>query len=154
LAAAVFHRSGHGEVADIQDAYLLLTPLLGTPIAATAFAIALLASGQNSAVTATLAGQIVMEGFLRLRLSPWLRRLVTRLPAIGPAVAVVAIYGADGMARLLIFSQVVLGLQLPFAVVPLVRFTCDRRKMGRFASPPWLAILAVTVAALLIALNV
>jgi manganese transport protein len=154
LAAATFHEGGHHEVAEIQDAYHLLAPLLGAPLAGTVFAIALLASGQNSTVTATLAGQIVMEGFLDLRLPPWLRRLVTRLLAIVPAVVMTALHGESGTAELLILSQVILSLQLPFAVVPLVRFTSDRTKMGAFVSPRWLSRLAWAVAALIIALNV
>ncbi|MGH6943462.1 MAG: Nramp family divalent metal transporter [Geminicoccaceae bacterium] len=154
LAASTFHAAGHSEVAEIQDAYHLLAPLLGVPLASTAFAIALLASGQNSTITATLAGQVVMEGFLEIRLPPWLRRLVTRLLAIVPAVVVTALYGESGTAQLLILSQVILSLQLPFAVVPLVRFTSDPAKMGALASPRWLAALAWAVALLIIALNV
>ena len=154
LAAAAFHRTGQTGVAEIQDAYNLLTPTLGFAAASTLFAVALLASGQNSTVTATLAGQIVMEGFLRLRLKPWLRRVVTRLIAIVPVVIVTWIYGESGTARMLILSQVVLSLQLPFAVVPLVRFTTDRRKMGELVAPHWIAALAWTVAAVIIALNV
>jgi manganese transport protein len=154
LAAAAFHRTGQPGVAEIQDAYNLLTPMLGFAGASTLFAVALLASGQNSTVTATLAGQIVMEGFLRLRLKPWLRRIVTRLIAIVPVVIVAWIYGESGTAQMLILSQVVLSLQLPFAVVPLVRFTTDRRKMGELVAPHWIAALAWTVAAVIIALNV
>jgi manganese transport protein len=154
LAAAAFHRTGQTGVAEIQDAYNLLTPTLGFAGASTLFAVALLASGQNSTVTATLAGQIVMEGFLRLRLKPWLRRIVTRLIAIVPVVIVTWMYGESGTARMLILSQVVLSLQLPFAVVPLVRFTTDRRKMGELVAPHWIAALAWTVAAVIIALNV
>jgi manganese transport protein len=153
LAAAAFHSAGHSEVAEIQDAYHLLAPLLGVPLASTVFAIALLASGQNSTITATLAGQIVMEGFLDIRLPAWLRRLVTRLLAIVPAVVVTALYGASGTAHLLILSQVILSLQLPFAVVPLVQFTSDRAKMGNFVNPRWLKWLAWALAALIIALN-
>ncbi len=154
LAAAAFHSAGHSEVAEIQDAYHLLAPLLGVPLASTVFAIALLASGQNSTITATLAGQIVMEGFLDIRLPAWLRRLVTRLLAIVPAVVVTALYGTSGTAHLLILSQVILSLQLPFAVVPLVQFTSDRAKMGNFVNPRWLKWLAWALAALIIALNV
>ena len=154
LAAAAFHSAGHSEVAEIQDAYHLLAPLLGVPLASTVFAIALLASGQNSTITATLAGQIVMEGFLDIRLPAWLRRLVTRLLAIVPAVVVTALYGASGTAHLLILSQVILSLQLPFAVVPLVQFTSDRAKMGNFVNPRWLKWLAWALAVLIIALNV
>jgi manganese transport protein len=153
LAAAAFHEAGHSDVAEIQDAYHLLAPLLGVPLASTLFAVALLASGQNSTITATLAGQIVMEGFLDLRLPPWLRRLVTRLLAIVPAVVVTALSGESGTAQLLILSQVILSLQLPFAVVPLVRFTSDPAKMGAFASSPGLSCLAWAVAALILALN-
>ena len=134
VSAATFY--GRGEnVAEIQDAYKLLSPMLGVPIASTLFALALLASGQNSTLTGTLAGQIVMEGFLRIRLRPWLRRLITRLIAIVPAVIVTAIYGEHGTASLLVLSQVILSLQLPFAVVPLVVFTSSRRKMGEFVNP-------------------
>src|SRR5215213_9323745 len=153
LAAAAFHTTGQTEVAEIQDAYRLLSPTLGVAAASTLFALALLASGQNSTITATLAGQIVMEGFLRLRLPPWLRRVVTRLIAIVPVVFVAWIYGEGATAQMLILSQVVLSLQLPFAVVPLVRFTTDRAEMGELAAPRWVAVLAWTVAAVIIALN-
>lgn len=154
LAAAAFHTTGQTDVAEIQDAYRLLAPTLGVAAASTLFALALLASGQNSAVTATLAGQIVMEGFLRLRLAPWLRRIVTRLVALVPVVTVAWLYGESGTTQLLILSQVVLSLQLPFAVVPLVRFTTDRMKMGELVAPRWLGALAWAVAAVIIALNV
>jgi manganese transport protein len=153
LAASAFHEAGHHEVAELQDAYHLLAPLLGAPLASTMFAIALLASGQNSTVTATLAGQIVMEGFLDIRLPAWARRLVTRLLAIVPAIVMTALYGERGTAELLILSQVILSLQLPFAVVPLVQFTSDPAKMGAFVNPRWLQALAWTIAALIIALN-
>lgn len=153
LAASVFYAHGHTEVAEIQEAYRLLVPMLGSPLASTLFAVALLASGQNSAVTATLAGQIVMEGFLRVRLPAWLRRIVTRLLAIIPAVLVAAWYGQSGTARLLVLSQVILSMQLPFAVVPLVRFTSDRAKMGVFVNGRWLTLAACMVAALIVALN-
>jgi manganese transport protein len=153
VAAATFYGTGQ-QVAEIQDAYKLLSPTLGVPIASTLFALALLASGQNSTLTGTLAGQIVMEGFLRIRLRPWLRRLITRLIAIVPAVIVSAIYGEHGTARLLVFSQVVLSLQLPFAVVPLVAFTSDRRKMGQFVNPGWITWAAWVTAAVIITLNV
>jgi manganese transport protein len=153
LAAATFHATGQTGVAEIQDAYHLLAPTLGVAAASTLFALALLASGQNSTVTATLAGQIVMEGFLRLRLRPWLRRAVTRLVAIAPVIAIAWLYGESGTAQLLILSQVVLSLQLPFAVVPLVRFVTDRRKMGELVVPGWLGGLAWAVAAVIIALN-
>ena len=153
LAAAAFHSSGQTEVAEIQDAYRLLSPTLGVAAASTLFALALLASGQNSTITATLAGQIVMEGFLRLRFAPWLRRAVTRLLAIVPVLVVTSIYGESGTAQLLVLSQVVLSLQLPFAVVPLVRFTSDRTKMGELVAPRWMAALAWIVAAIIISLN-
>jgi manganese transport protein len=128
--------------------------VLGVTVASTLFAVALLASGQNSTLTGTLAGQIVMEGFLNIRLRPWLRRLITRLIAIVPAVFVTALYGAKGTNDLLVFSQVVLSLQLSFAVIPLVLFTSDRRKMGEFASPFWLKALAWATAGLIVCLNV
>ena len=153
LAAAAFHTTGRTEVAEIQDAYQLLTPVLGAAAASTLFAVALLASGQNSTVTATLAGQVVMEGFLRLRLPPWIRRLATRLLAIIPAVTVAALYGESGTARLLVLSQVVLSMQLPFAVIPLVHFTADRAKMGGLAAPRWLSVLAWAMAAVIVVLN-
>ena len=152
IAASTFHSSGHAEVAEIQDAHKLLTPLLGAG-ASTAFALALLASGQNSTLTGTLAGQIVMEGFLNIRLRPWLRRLITRLIAIVPAAFVAIFYGESGTAKLLILSQVILSLQLSFAVFPLVMFTSDRVKMGRFVNPGWLKVLAWTVACVIAALN-
>ena len=154
LAAATFHVAGRTDVAEIDEAYRLLSPMLGVGAASMVFAIALLASGQNSTVTGTLAGQIVMEGFLRIRLPTWARRLVTRLLAIVPAVLVVGASGDAGATRLLVLSQVVLSLQLPFAVVPLVRFTGDSGLMGRFASPAWLRALAWTIAAVIIGLNV
>ena len=153
LAAAVFHTNGQNDVADIGDAYHLLAPLLGTTVASTLFAVALLASGQNSTITGTLAGQIVMEGFLDLRLPPWLRRLITRLIAIVPAVIVTALSGEHGAGQLLILSQVILSLQLSFAVVPLVRFTSERRKMGEFTNGPLLTAVAWAVAATIIGLN-
>jgi manganese transport protein len=153
LAAATFHQAGHPEVADIGDAYRLLTPLLGTTLASTLFAIALLASGQNSTITGTLAGQIVMEGFLNIRLPAWLRRLITRLIAIVPAVIVTAMYGEHGAGSLLILSQVILSLQLSFAVVPLVYFTSQRAKMGRFVNSPLLAGTAWAVAVVIMSLN-
>jgi len=153
VAAASFHGSGQ-TVAEIQDAYHLLSPTLGVAAASTLFALALLASGQNSTLTGTLAGQIVMEGFLRIRLRPWLRRLITRLIAIVPAVIVTALYGEHGTANLLVLSQVVLSLQLSFAVVPLVKFTSDRLKMGEFTIPTWLKLLAWITTAIIISLNV
>jgi manganese transport protein len=153
LAAATFHRAGRTDVAELDQAYAFLSPLLGSTLAPTLFAIALLCCGLNSTVTATLSGQIVMEGFLRWRIAPWLRRLVTRAIAIVPAVLVTIWAGAKGTGQLLILSQVVLSLQLPFAVVPLVMFTASRRKMGPFVAPRWLTALATTIAALIIALN-
>jgi manganese transport protein len=153
LAAATFHPSGYREVADIGDAHRLLAPLLGTGLASVLFAVALLASGQNSTITGTLAGQIVMEGFLNIRLPAWLRRLITRLIAIVPAVIVTALYGERGAGGLLILSQVILSLQLSFAVVPLVLFTGERRKMGEFANGRLLSAVAWTVAAVIVGLN-
>lgn len=153
LAAATFHTAGRTDVAEIQQAHELLAPMLGAAAASTLFAVALLASGQNSTVTATLAGQIVMEGFLAIRLKPWLRRLITRLIAIVPAVSVAALYGESGTAKLLVLSQVVLSMQLPFAVIPLVAFTSDRAKMGAFANPRWLKLAAWTIAAVIVGLN-
>jgi manganese transport protein len=153
MAAAVFHGSGHENVADINDAYLLLAPLLGTTAASVLFAVALLLSGQNATLTGTLAGQIVMEGFLSIRLRPWLRRLITRLVAIVPAVLVIGMAGERGAGPLLILSQVVLSLQLPFAVFPLVMFTTDRRRMGQLVNPRWMTALAWPVAAVIAALN-
>ena len=153
MAAAAFHGTGHQDVADISDAYQLLSPLLGTKLASILFAVALLLSGQNATLTGTLAGQIVMEGFLNLRLRPWLRRLITRLLAIVPAIIVIVLYGERGTGPLLILSQVVLSLQLPFAVFPLVMFTSDRRKMGRFVAPLWVKMLAWPVAVVIAALN-
>jgi manganese transport protein len=152
VAAATFHKTGRTEVAEIQDAYMLLTPLLGAG-ASTVFALALLASGLNSTITGTLAGQIVMEGFLNIRLRPWLRRLITRAIAIVPAVIVTYLYGESGTAQLLILSQVILSLQLSFAVFPLVIFTSDRAKMGEFANPTWVKVLAYTVAFIIGSLN-
>jgi manganese transport protein len=154
VSAAAFHGSGNQEVADIGDAYKLLSPLLGTSAASVLFAVALLCSGQNATLTGTLAGQIVMEGFMNIRLRPWLRRLITRLIAIIPAIVVVALYGEQGTGQLLILSQVILSLQLPFAVFPLVRFTTDRSKMGRFVAPLWVGSLAWLVAVIIAALNV
>jgi manganese transport protein len=153
MAAAAFHGSGHEDVADIGDAYQLLSPLLGTKLASILFALALLLSGQNATLTGTLAGQIVMEGFLNLRLRPWLRRLITRLLAIIPAIVVIVLYGERGTGALLILSQVVLSLQLPFAVFPLVMFTSDRRKMGAFVAPLWMRMLAWPVALIIAVLN-
>jgi len=153
LAAAVFHRSGHTEVAEIGDAYKLLSPLLGFTGASMMFAVALLASGQNSTITGTLAGQIVMEGFLHIHLPNWLRRLITRLVAIVPTIIVTAIYGSSGTARLLVFSQVILSMQLSFAVFPLVRFTSDPALMGPFVNKTWVRVLSWIVALLIAGLN-
>jgi manganese transport protein len=153
MAAAAFHGSGHQGVADINDAYQLLTPLLGTRMASILFAVALLCSGQNATLTGTLAGQIVMEGFINLRLRPWLRRLITRLIAIIPAIIVVALYGERGTGQLLILSQVILSLQLSFAVIPLIIFTSDAEKMGPFASPFWVKAIAWPVAIVIAGLN-
>ena len=153
VAAATFHTSGNSEVAEIQDAYKLLTPLLGAG-ASTVFALALLASGRHSTLTGTLAGQIVMEGFLNLRIRPWLRRLITRLIAIIPAVIVSIMFGESGTAKLLILSQVILSLQLSFAVFPLVMFTSSRLKMGEFVNPTWLKVMAYVVATVIASLNV
>ena len=154
VAAATFHTRGKHDVAEIQDAFQLLSPMLGVGAASILFAVALLASGQNSTLTGTLAGQIVMEGFLNIRLRPWLRRLITRALAIIPAAIVAGLYGESGTAKLLVFSQVVLSLQLPFAVIPLVQFTGDRRKMGEFANPAWVKVLAWTTTAIIVVLNV
>lgn len=154
LAASTFYVAGRHDVAEIGDAYQLLTPMLGAGIASTLFAVALLASGQNSTITATLAGQIVMEGFLNIRLPAWQRRLITRLLAIIPAVTVAVLYGERGTAQLLVLSQVVLSMQLPFAVIPLVAFTSNRAKMGKFANPAWLKWSAWIIAAIIVGLNV
>jgi manganese transport protein len=153
VAAAVFNRSGHFEVAAIQDAYKLLSPLMGAAGASTLFAIALLASGQNSSITGTLAGQIVMEGFIHIKLAPWLRRLITRSIAIIPTIIVVAITGEQGTEKLLLFSQVILSLQLSFAVIPLVIFTGSRKIMGEFVNARWLQGLSWSVAVLIAGLN-
>jgi len=153
MAAAVFHGSGHESVADIGDAYQLLSPLLGTKLASILFAGALLCSGQNATLTGTLAGQIVMEGFINLRLRPWLRRLITRLIAIIPAVVVVGLYGERGTGQLIVLSQVILSMQLSFAVFPLVIFTSDPHKMGHFANPGWLKALAWATAVVIAVLN-
>lgn len=154
VAAATFHFSGYHEVTEIQDAYKLLSPLLGVSAASAIFGLALLASGQSSTLTATLAGQIVMEGFLRFRLPPWLRRLATRLLAIIPALIAIMFFGEQSTGQLLVFSQVVLSLQLSFAVIPLVMFTSDRRLMGEFVNPKWLKVVAWAVATIIVALNV
>lgn len=154
VSAATFHGTQYESVADISDAYKLLAPILGTSVASTLFAVALLFSGQNSTLTGTLAGQIVMEGFLNLRLRPWLRRLITRAIAIVPAMATILIYGERGSGALLILSQVILSLQLPFAVFPLVAFTGSRRVMGALVAPRWMRLLAWPVAVTIALLNV
>jgi manganese transport protein len=154
VAAAAFHRSGHTEVAEIEDAYRLLSPLLGVAGASAIFAVALLASGQNSTLTGTLAGQVVMEGFLHFKLPNWQRRLITRLVAIVPTILVVALYGEHGTANLLIFSQVILSFQLSFAVFPLVAFTSSPAKMGQFVNAPLLKYVAWFVAILIAVLNI
>ena len=153
LAAATFHRTGQTNVAELDQAHAFLAPLLGSTLAPTLFAVALLCCGLNSTITATLSGQIVMEGFLNWRIAPWLRRLLTRMIAIVPAVVVTLLAGEKATGRLLILSQVVLSLQLPLAVVPLVMFTSSRRKMGPFVAPLWLSALAVATAAVIIILN-
>jgi manganese transport protein len=154
VSAAVFHGTQYESVADIGDAHQLLSPLLGTSAAGILFAVALLCSGQNATLTGTLAGQIVMEGFVNIRLRPWLRRLITRLVAIIPAVIVVSLYGERGTGALLILSQVILSLQLPFAVFPLVSFTTNKHKMGVFVAPGWVQVLAWAIAIIIAALNV
>ena len=154
LAAATFHRTGQTNVAELDQVHSFLAPLLGSAFAPTLFAIALLCCGLNSTVTATLSGQIVMEGFLDIRLPPWMRRLFTRAIAIIPAAIVTIWYGSEGTAKLLILSQVILSLQLPFAIVPLVMFTADKRKMGGLLAPRWVTVLAAAIAATVITLNV
>lgn len=154
MAAATFHNSGNQNVADIHDAYHLLDPILGVKFAGILFAVALLASGQNSTLTGTLAGQIVMEGFLNIRLKPWLRRLITRLVAVIPALIISVLYGEKGTGELLILSQVILSFQLSFAVVPLVMFTSDKLKMGEFANSKFLKISSWVVAVIIMALNI
>jgi manganese transport protein len=154
LAAATFNKTGQTNVSELGEVHSLIAPLLGSAIAPTLFGIALLCCGLNSTVTATLAGQIVMEGFLDLRLPSWARRLITRAIAIVPAAIVTIWYGESGTAKLLIFSQVVLSLQLPFAIVPLVMFTADRSKMGSLVAPRWVTALAALTALVVIILNV
>jgi manganese transport protein len=154
VAAAVFNAHGKTDVAEIDQAYALLSPMLGVGIASVLFAVALLASGLNSTVTATLAGQIIMEGFLRLRIPQWARRLLTRAIAIVPVIIVTAVYGERGTAQLLILSQVILSMQLPFAVIPLVHFVSDRKKMGALAIPRSVAVLSWIVAGIIVILNV
>ncbi|WP_405702625.1 Nramp family divalent metal transporter [Ancylobacter terrae] len=154
LAASAFHHGGTGEVADLGKAHELLNPLLGSSLAPTLFAVALLCCGLSSTVTATIAGQAVMEGFIEMKLAPWLRRLITRGIAIVPAGAVTIAYGEEGAGSLLILSQVILSLQLPFAIVPLIMFTADKRKMGVFTAPRWQTVLAALAATMIIALNI
>jgi manganese transport protein len=153
VAAATFFTNGYNQVAEIEEAYKLLSPLLGVGAASTLFAFALLASGQNSTITATLAGQVIMEGFLNIHIKPWLRRIITRLLAIIPAVAVLTIYGGQGLGKLLILSQVILSIQLSFAVFPLVFFTSNKKIMGSFANPLWIKILAILIAIIIAGLN-
>lgn len=153
VAAAVFHRAGQYHVSELQEAHRLLAPLLGAPIAATAFAVALLASGQSSTVTGTLAGQIVMEGFLEIRIRPWLRRLVTRALAIVPAVILISISGGKETVSLLVMSQVVLSMQLSFAIFPLMRFTSDAKLMGEFVNRPLTRLVGYAVCTLIAGLN-
>ena len=154
MAASVFYRNGYFKVAEIQDAHRLLEPILGASIAPIAFAIALLASGQSSTITGTLAGQIVMEGYLNLRIRPWLRRLITRLLAVIPAVITIAYYGENSTGAMLVLSQVVLSLQLPFAIIPLIHAVADQHRMGKFVIKPWLQGLAWVVAIVIVALNI
>lgn len=154
MAASVFYKNGYHDVAEIQDAHHLLEPLLGAAIAPVAFAIALLASGQSSTITGTLAGQIIMEGFLNLRIRPWLRRVITRLMAVVPAVLVIAYFGENSTGAMLVLSQVVLSLQLPFAIIPLIHAVTDRQRMGEFRIPGWVQTLAWVVAAVIVVLNV
>lgn len=154
LAASTFHMSGLTGIADLTDAHKMITPILGTSLAATLFAVALLCCGLSSTVTATLAGQIIMEGFINIRLAPWARRMVTRGLALIPAMSVTVLYGQEGVGKLLILSQVILSLQLPFAVVPLVMFTANKRKMGEFVAPVWLTAATGIIASILITLNV
>ncbi len=154
LAAATFYKNGLSEVAEIQEAHRLLTPLLGTGLAGFLFALALLASGHNSTITGTLAGQVVMEGFVQIKLKPWQRRLLTRLMAIVPALVIIWFYGDGGLAKLLIFSQVILSMQLPFAIIPLVFSTSDKKTMGKFANGSQLKVISWMVAGVITILNV
>src|SRR5206468_12793370 len=153
LAGAVFHTTGNEDVARLEQAHGLLAPLLGTSLASTLFAVALLCSGQASTITGTLAGQIVMEGFLHIRIRPWLRRLISRGLAIIPAAITIALRGPKAVDDLLVLSQVVLSMQLSFAVIPLVTFTSDRRRMGAFANPLWVILLAVLTTVIILGLN-
>ena len=154
MAAAVFYRNGYFQMAEIQDAHRLLQPILGATIAPIAFAIALLASGQSSTITGTLAGQIVMEGYLNLRIRPWLRRLITRLLAVIPTVLVIGYYGDNATGAMLVLSQVILSLQLPFAIIPLIHAVADKHRMGKFKIRPWLQGTAWLVAGIILALNI
>ena len=154
VAASVFFRNGYYEVAEIQDAHRLLAPIVGASIAPLAFAIALLASGQSSTITGTLAGQIIMEGYLNLRIPPWLRRIITRLLAIVPAVLVISYYGEHSTSAMLVLSQVVLSLQLPFAIIPLIHAVADKQRMGDFRIAPWIQVLAWAIAAIIVGLNI
>ncbi|WP_034339432.1 Nramp family divalent metal transporter [Deinococcus misasensis] len=154
LAASVFFKSGRTEVVEITQVYELLSPMLGTALASTLFGVALLACGQNATITGTLSGQIVMEGFLNFKIKPWIRRLITRLIAVTPAIIVTYLYGAKGVTDLLVLSQVILSLQLSFAVFPLLVFTSDRKKMGVFVSPLWLKVLGWTAGFVIAALNI
>ncbi|ATO52039.1 manganese transporter [Brevibacillus laterosporus] len=154
LSASTFHQAGMTDIAEIGDAYYLLAPVLGTTAASIFFGVALLASGQNSTLTGTLAGQIVMEGFINFRITPWLRRLITRLIAIVPTVIVTALYGEKGTTELLILSQVILSIQLPFAIVPLVQFTSSKTKMGEFVNKKWVTAIAWLISGVIITLNV
>lgn len=153
LAAASFHATGHTGVEDLDKAHTLLNPLLGSALAPTLFAIALLCCGLNSTITATMAGQIVMEGFIDIKLKPWLRRAITRFVAIVPAATITIMYGSQGTTELLILSQVVLSLQLPFAIIPLVMFTAEKKKMGALVAPRWVTLLAAITAAIIVVLN-
>jgi manganese transport protein len=154
LAAATFHKTGQTNITELGKTHELLQPLLGIAIAPTLFGIALLCCGLNSTVTATMSGQIVMEGFLHIKLPAWLRRLITRLIAIVPAVIVILIYGADKTAFLLILSQVILSFQLPFAIIPLIMFTSSKKKMQKMVAPFWLTVIAIVIAAIIISLNI
>nr|WP_133440423.1 Nramp family divalent metal transporter [Chryseobacterium salivictor] len=154
VAAATFHTTGNHDIADIHDAHQMLAPILGTSFASIFFAIALLASGQNSTLTGTLAGQIVMEGFLNIRLKPWLRRLITRSIAVIPALIVTILYGEKGTTDLLVLSQVILSMQLSFAVIPLIMFTNSKLKMGAFVNKPWLQVLVWIISGTILTLNI
>ena len=154
LAGTVFYKSGRTDVAEIKQAHELLSPMLGTNLAPTLFAIALIAAGQSSTITGTLAGQIVMEGYLQLHITPWIRRLITRLIAVIPAVAVILINGENNIDDLLILSQVILSLQLGFAIIPLIHFTSDKKSMGAFAIKPFIIILAAIITTVLVYLNI